>query len=294
MALLMQLLKHCCHESRSQTFRAKKKSAEHWGVVAELYKLNVYSAPSDKFKPHVDTPKGFTQFGSLVIYLPNQHKGGRMRVAHKGVERFFDLGSKSEDSSTIQWASFYGDCEHEVLPVTSGHRITLTYQLYVSEHLGGIVNSRFPAADLRMYPLYASVKEMLESPAFMKSGEILGFHCAHQYAHTDGIANQRLPHALKGIDVALFTIFRALGLTVHVRPVLEEEFSEEDIHPRGIITRAASEFRDLIVIGEENAGDREEHEIAHYWGSYDIFQRMKWLNEQASKEVAIPFSSGLE
>jgi hypothetical protein len=50
--------------------------------------------------------------------------GGQLRVAHKGVERYFDLGSNIEDNSSIQWAAFYSDCEHEVLPVTSGHRIT--------------------------------------------------------------------------------------------------------------------------------------------------------------------------
>ena len=41
-------------------FQDKNISTEHWGVVAELYKLNVYSAPSDMFKPHVDTPCGLT------------------------------------------------------------------------------------------------------------------------------------------------------------------------------------------------------------------------------------------
>jgi hypothetical protein len=41
----------------------KASHTERWGVVAELYKLNVYSGPSAKFKPHVDTPCGFTQFG---------------------------------------------------------------------------------------------------------------------------------------------------------------------------------------------------------------------------------------
>lgn len=53
----------------------KNTSTEHWGVVAELYKLNVYSAPSDMFKPLVDTPRGLTQFGSLVVCLPNPHRG---------------------------------------------------------------------------------------------------------------------------------------------------------------------------------------------------------------------------
>ena len=27
----------------------------------------------------------------------------------------------------IKWAAFYSDVEHEILPVTEGHRVTLTY-----------------------------------------------------------------------------------------------------------------------------------------------------------------------
>lgn len=45
------------------------------GVKAELYKLNVYSAPSGKFKAHVDTPRSDAQFGSLVVALPVAHEG---------------------------------------------------------------------------------------------------------------------------------------------------------------------------------------------------------------------------
>ncbi len=60
------------------------------GVRAELYKLNVhiechvmkstnicqiYAAPSGKFLSHVDTPRGPTQFGSLVVCLPCSHQG---------------------------------------------------------------------------------------------------------------------------------------------------------------------------------------------------------------------------
>ena len=48
---------------------------DHWGVIAELYKLNVYSGPSGMFKPHIDTPRGCTQFGSLVVCLPTEFKG---------------------------------------------------------------------------------------------------------------------------------------------------------------------------------------------------------------------------
>lgn len=49
-------------------------------VKAELYKLNVYSAPSGKFKPHVDTPRSDAQFASLVVALPVGHKGEQYMV----------------------------------------------------------------------------------------------------------------------------------------------------------------------------------------------------------------------
>ena len=50
-------------------------STRRRGIRAELYKLNVYSGPSDKFKPHVDTPRGNDQIGSLVVCLPSAFEG---------------------------------------------------------------------------------------------------------------------------------------------------------------------------------------------------------------------------
>lgn len=53
------------------------------GVRAELYKLNVYSAPSGHFKAHVDTPRGSDQIGSLVVSLPVDFEGlCHLNVAH--------------------------------------------------------------------------------------------------------------------------------------------------------------------------------------------------------------------
>jgi len=45
-------------------------STRRRGIRAELYKLNVYRGPSDKFKAHVDTPRVQDQIGSLVVCLP--------------------------------------------------------------------------------------------------------------------------------------------------------------------------------------------------------------------------------
>ncbi|KAI9774057.1 MAG: hypothetical protein M1840_005150 [Geoglossum simile] len=100
-------------------------STHHLGVVAELYKLNIYPGPSGKFKAHVDTPRGAAQFGSLVVCLPCPHKGGQLVIRHQRHETIHDWSNT--EASEISWAAFYSDCEHEVLEVKTGHRITLTY-----------------------------------------------------------------------------------------------------------------------------------------------------------------------
>lgn len=45
------------------------------GLRAELYKLNVYSAPEGKFEEHWDTPRGEGMVGSLVVCLPVEFEG---------------------------------------------------------------------------------------------------------------------------------------------------------------------------------------------------------------------------
>ncbi|KAK4695497.1 hypothetical protein P7C71_g2267, partial [Lecanoromycetidae sp. Uapishka_2] len=47
----------------------------------------------------------------------------------------FEYDWSNEDADVISWAAFYSDCEHEVQEVESGHRITLTYNLYVRLHI---------------------------------------------------------------------------------------------------------------------------------------------------------------
>ena len=79
----------------------------------------------------------------------------------------FDWSLKS--SSAIQWAAFYSDCEHEIETITEGDRITLTYNLYVTEsHAGSILES--PLLDMKTLPLYGWIKDLLAGPGFMPMG----------------------------------------------------------------------------------------------------------------------------
>ena len=94
---------------------------------AELYKLNIY-ARGGFFKAHVDTPRSDKMFGSLVVCLPTQFTGGELIliiVHHQKEEIKYDWSSTASDtSSTLHWAAFFSDVEHEVHPVSEGYRVT--------------------------------------------------------------------------------------------------------------------------------------------------------------------------
>ncbi|KAF2825159.1 hypothetical protein CC86DRAFT_394877 [Ophiobolus disseminans] len=195
-----------------------KLSGSSQGIRAELYKLNIYQAPSGMFKSHVDTPRSGLQTSSLVVCLPCAHEGGQLVVRHQGNSTIFDWSRSIRD---IQWAAFYSDCEHEVLEVTSGHRITLTYNLFARRGLGELAG-RNETLDAQKLPVYKVVKEVLEKPDFKAEGNgILGKHCSYAYAHATKEGASVLPSVLKGSDMVAYEVFRSLGIEVLVRPVVE-------------------------------------------------------------------------
>ena len=86
---------------------------------------------------------------------------------HGGHEITYDWSN--DNSKSIEWAAFYSDCKHEVFEVKSGHRVTLTYNLYISEHTGSPIQL-YPFPNPGTYPLYNKAKSLLQNPNFMKKG----------------------------------------------------------------------------------------------------------------------------
>src|SRR5256885_5060170 len=76
------------------------------------------------FVPHQDSEKADAMVGSLVVTLPSSFKGGALVVRHAGMSATYRSPKKS-----LSLVAFYADCRHEVRPVTSGYRVTLTYNL---------------------------------------------------------------------------------------------------------------------------------------------------------------------
>lgn len=95
-------------------------------VQAHLHDLLLYEA-GGHFKPHRDTEKEPGMFGTLIVQLPAEHTGAVFEVQHNGITKRFEHAKDSADE--CYFTAFYGDCEHTVRPVESGHRLVLVYNL---------------------------------------------------------------------------------------------------------------------------------------------------------------------
>nr|XP_018907643.1 PREDICTED: uncharacterized protein LOC109037434 isoform X1 [Bemisia tabaci]XP_018907644.1 PREDICTED: uncharacterized protein LOC109037434 isoform X1 [Bemisia tabaci]XP_018907645.1 PREDICTED: uncharacterized protein LOC109037434 isoform X1 [Bemisia tabaci] len=95
-------------------------------IVAELNKLLLYE-PGAFFKKHKDSEKAPAMFGTLVVCLPSAHKGGKLVLTHGDEKYEFETAGSSRFSTSF--AGWYADITHEILPVTSGYRLMLTYNL---------------------------------------------------------------------------------------------------------------------------------------------------------------------
>jgi hypothetical protein len=109
---------------------------------------------------------------------------------------------------------------------------------------------------------------------FMKNGGILGFHCAYQYPYTSEgtYYYERYSRTLKGTDAVLFTLFRAFGLTVHIKPY-DRCYYNATMQDRGLIS---------------TGGEPEVNQISKYGcGSYvgdEIFRSVAWFNKWVARE----------
>ncbi|KAI9148884.1 hypothetical protein HJFPF1_10927 [Paramyrothecium foliicola] len=94
-------------------------------IRAEIYKMLLYEEGA-MFKPHTDTQKIPGMFGTLVVCLPSAHRGGDVVLRHARQTKVY----KSSDAAQ-SITCWYSDVSHEVLPITSGYRWVLTYNLAV-------------------------------------------------------------------------------------------------------------------------------------------------------------------
>lgn len=219
-------------------------------VEAELYKLNVYGerikicfwlynrlsslhslGKGAFFKSHKDTPRSPAMFGSLVVVFPTKHEGGALKLRHDNNEWIFDsatTAAQHHPNPLISYIAFYSDVEHEVTPVTSGHRVSLTWNLYFSTKPNNsprrLIRADASETELTLKDAFTRV---LSDSTFLPEGGLLGFGLRQEYPLNaeDGLGN--LIECLKGGDAIIQSVCRQLSLQTSLRVIYRDERYEE-------------------------------------------------------------------
>lgn len=119
-------------------------------------------------------------------------------------------------------------------------------------------------------------------------------YCRHAYAHNTAEAKVALPWILKGADMAVYEVFRALGLKVEVRAVLDhlrdyEDYGEEystsdDGEPGGEINFLGNELGEIHIT--EVGGFEEAYlEIIEDYPSDRV--QVRWLTEPRWPDIGM-------
>lgn len=217
-------------------------------------------------------------------------------LRHQGRLTTFDW-SGEKGRTNIQWAAFYSDCEHEVLEVTAGQRVTLTYNLFATCW----ANTAW--VDAERIELCQTLKTLISQPGFCKSGEFfvylssmkltvlgakIGFHCVHAYPHTNGEVIDTLPTTLKGVDKIMYECFFATRAKVGMRHILNTGdfenlgYESNDLFRQslqGAHTEDMSRFEDLLKHyhrGEVQDWRGNKHEG---WTRKDKYQDWNYIPE---------------
>lgn len=158
------------------------------------------------FKAHKDTPKGENHIGTLLIGLPFAFTGGQLILEHGSDKATVDwshahehLKGEARTPLALPWVFFYSDVQHEILPVQSGHRLTLAYDVFSSpgvtyqstEALHNIVH----VSDTT---IYRDLKAFLDDAALFSTGSTLALSLMHEYpvvtVKTEAEVHQEMSH----------------------------------------------------------------------------------------------------
>lgn len=198
-------------------------------------------------------------FGSLVVLFPTSFEGGELIMKTGGKEWSFDAAQALAEchGPHLAYVALYSDVEHEVSMVKSGHRISVTYNLYFDD------DTRAPTTiPLSLSPdalrLKSALETLLRDATFLPEGGWLGFNLVHQYPvemRPDGsnFYLDEIRKCLKGLDAEIAWIARELSLQVSITAFVAAD--------RNLIAFKGS-IPDLTDVSAED--------IAHTKGAIDL------------------------
>lgn len=165
--------------------------------------------------------------GSLVIVYPTQHEGGVLTLRDGDDEWTVDSAqaiSANKGGPCVAYMAFYGDVDHEVAPVVSGYRVTVTYNLYFT-------TANMPSS-LTQYDTDTfgeTLKTLLADPTFLPNGGRLGFGLRRVYPAMKnpdlGRSLSYLKPYLKCSDANTLKACDVLGLATDLWQLVQGDFN---------------------------------------------------------------------
>lgn len=162
----------------------------------------------------------------MIVY-PTPHEGGELALRHKDHEWKFDANALtvSQSSPSLAYIAFYSDIEHEVLPVTAGRRVTITYNLYFVDQSLKPGDTAITENAQSVSNLQTTLGGLFKSPEFLPDGGTLGFGLAHLYPVTLDMDLREMEGRLKGEDAHVYRACQELQLRPSLRVIYDDYHS---------------------------------------------------------------------
>ena len=178
-------------------------------------------------------------FASLVVVFPTAHAGGALKLRHGSNECTVDPAiTTAVDNTTapvISYIAFYSDVEHEVTPVTSGYRVSLTWNLYLQPMVeppdyspsmpSPLVRPKISESELALKIAFTRI---LSDKDFLPEGGLLGFGLCQEYPLNPDIGLGNLVDCLKGSDAIIRSVCHQLSLKISLRLIYQRDSEDGD------------------------------------------------------------------
>ena len=196
-------------------------------LSAQLHSLLLYGK-GQFFLPHQDSEKHEQMVATLVIMLPSIHSGGELVIDDAGTQRTY-AGSRDD----LVLVAFYADRRHEVLPVRSGYRISMTFNLLLENVAAGPVLGPVEQAAAHLAEHFATPVTSQHGNRDLGTPRRLAFLLDHEYTQ-GGLEAGHLKGADAGHVATLLAAARLAGCEAAFAQAEIKEtwdvFPDEDQH----------------------------------------------------------------
>jgi hypothetical protein len=186
--------------------------------------------------------------------------------------------------SKVRFAAFYGDCEHEILPVKSGVRVTMTYLIYAAEQY-----NRYPRDEDE-----DDENEDLDAKAQTHSWKVKAPRLQCRSDSLTGLVSSiavgRLPDdVIHKAGVAFVNLIRSVqSQNRWMGIILSHRYTETGIQPRNLKGIDSALYR--LVEQEKSCKVKVSSVLIHeQWEFYD-YESMEEGEAEPPKEAAQVFS----